>query len=117
MTILLFIYILVDEYERGHNKIKFFSYLAAPPVINREVVRYLLELNFHSSYGSFCVDPEGNILIINTKLGPSIDERDIEIFLKSSAMAIIKYTEEIISIFGGDCLFDCILRQKPEFSS
>jgi len=111
------IYILSDEYEGGHNIIKFFSYLAAPPEINRDVVRYLLELNFRSSYGSFCVDPDGNILIINSKAGHCINEGDIEIFLKSSAMSIIKYTEEIIALFGGDEIFDCILRTKPEFPS
>jgi len=112
-NITVVIYIVVEKYEKRDYIIKFFSYLAVPAGLNIGIIRYLLELNYSSFYGNFCIDPDGRILMINSKIGQAIDERDIEIFIKQSIMVIIKYTEEIIDRFGGTRIFDVILRNKP----
>ena len=111
----MIIYILVDLRKEEYCSIKFFGYIARLNEISDELIKFLLKLNFDSSYGSFSIDPDWNILVMKNKLGPDINEKDIEISIKSIAMAISKYSESVICRFGEENLLDAILIKKPDF--
>jgi len=108
------IYILIDG-QPDYVTVKFFAYLVALPEITQELVRDLLELNFHTTYGSFGIDRECNLLIINSKLAKSVNLKDMELTLKSIAMTVLRYNDLIIYKYKGESLFDCVLQERPEF--
>ncbi|OQA14408.1 MAG: hypothetical protein BWY64_03252 [bacterium ADurb.Bin363] len=105
------IYILVETSNKDYSTIRFFGYIATLPEISEELVKMLLKLNFDS--GTFCVDSDWNVLVTKSKLGPFINDKDIELSIKSIAMAMSRYGDIILSKSGGENLFDCILIKKP----
>ncbi len=111
----MIIYILVDLRKEEYCSIKFFGYIAGLNEISDELIKFLLQLNFDSHYGSFSIDRDWNILVMKNKLGPDITEKDIELSIKSIAMAMSKYSEAIICRFGEENLLDAILIKKPDF--